>query len=163
MADHAHYHDDEIVNPETRHEERDVNTRALLWSVVIFIVFAVLTYFVVYLQFHAYARYFRHEASQPLTMMARPSDASVPATPRLQPFPTKNQNGLMPPYAVTPVTDMAELRAAQEKQLSEAGWVDQKKGIVRLPIDVAKQLTVQRLGATVSVSAAAQPVPAAVP
>jgi len=144
MADHAHYQDDDIVNPETRHEESDVNTRALLWSVVIFIVFAGLTYFVLYLQFRAYARHFRHEATQPLTMMSRPSDASVPATPRLQPFPTKNQSGVMPPYAVTPVTDMAEMRAAQEKQLSEPGWVDQKKGIVRLPIETAKQLVVQR-------------------
>ena len=146
MADHAHAHysDDDIVNPETRHEESDVNTRALLWSVVIFVIFSALTYAVIYLQFHAYARYFRREASQPLTMMPRPADASVPATPRLQPFPTKNQVGLMPPYAVTPVTDMAEMRTAQDKQLSEPGWVDQKKGIVRLPIETAKQLVVQR-------------------
>jgi hypothetical protein len=157
MADHAHYGEDDIVNPETRHEESDVNTRALLWSVVIFIIFAALTHAVLYLQFHAYARHFRHEAAPPLTMMPRQSD--VPATPRLQPFPTKNQTGLMPPYSVTPVTDMAEMRAAQDKQLSEPGWVDQKKGVVRLPIDVAKQLTVQRLAATPPVSAAAQPVP----
>ncbi|HEX3069582.1 MAG TPA: hypothetical protein VHX14_13515 [Thermoanaerobaculia bacterium] len=144
MADHAHYGEEEIVNPETRHEESDVNTRALLWSVVIFVIFAALTHAVLYLQFHAYARHFRHEASQPLTMMSRPADASVPATPRLQPFPTKNQTGLMPPYAVTPVTDMAEMRASQDKQLREPGWVDQKKGVVRLPIETAKQLVVQR-------------------
>jgi hypothetical protein len=144
MPDHAHYHDDEIVNRETRHEESDVNVRALLWAVVIFIVFAGVTHLVLYLQFHAYARHFRHEAAPPLTMMARPADASVPATPRLQPFPTKNHEGMMPPYAVTPVTDMAEMRAAEEKKLNEAGWVDQKKGIVRLPIETAKQLVVQR-------------------
>ncbi|MEA2163711.1 MAG: hypothetical protein QOK37_1838 [Thermoanaerobaculia bacterium] len=144
MPEHAHYHDEDIVNPETRHEESDVNVRALLWSVVIFAIFSALTYAVVYLQFHAYVRYFRHEAAPPLTMMARPADASVPVTPRLQPFPTKNAKGLMPPYAVTPVTDMAEMRASQEKQLNEAGWVDQKKGIVRLPIETAKQLVVQR-------------------
>jgi hypothetical protein len=39
---------------------------------------------------------------------------------------------------------MAEMRAAQDKMLSEPGWVDQKKGIVRLPIETAKQLVVQR-------------------
>jgi len=144
MPDHAHYRDDEIVNRETRHEESDVNVRALLWSVVIFIVFAGVTHLVLYLQFHAYARYFRHAAAPPLTMMSRPADASVPVTPRLQPFPTKNAEGMMPPYAVTPVTDMAEMRARDEKMLSEAGWVDQKKGIVRLPIETAKQLVVQR-------------------
>jgi hypothetical protein len=144
MPDHAHYHDDEIVNRETRHEESDVNVRALLWSVVIFVIFSAATYGLIYLQFHAYARYFRHQASQPLTMMSRPADASVPVTPRLQPFPTKNAEGMMPPYAVTPVTDMAEMRARDEKMLNEAGWVDQKKGIVRLPIETAKQLVLQR-------------------
>jgi hypothetical protein len=144
MPEHAHYHDEEIVNRETRHEESDVNVRALLWAVVVFIIFAGATHLILYLQFHAYARYFRHEAAPPLTMMSRPSDASVPASPRLQPFPTKNRDGLMPPYAVTPVTDMTDMREAQDKQLSEAGWVDQKKGIVRLPIETAKQLVVQR-------------------
>ena len=76
--------------------------------------------------------------------MARPSDASVPGTPRLQPFPTKAHDGMLPPYATTPVTDMAEMRASEEKMLNSPGWVDQEKGIVRLPIDVAKQLVVQR-------------------
>jgi hypothetical protein len=138
MPDHAHYRDDDIVNPETRHEESDVNVRALLWAVVIFILFAGLTHLVLYLQFHAYARYFRNERSEPMTMMARPS--SVPATPRLQPFP----NEKVPPTANTPVTDMGDMRAAEDESLNKPGWVDQKKGIVRLPIDVAKKLVVQR-------------------
>ena len=138
MPDHAHYNDDDIVNPETRHEESDVNVRALLWSVVIFIVFAGLTHLVLYLQFHAYARYVRGETSQPLTMMARPS--AVPSTPRLQPL----QTDALPPNATTPVKDMEEMRAAEEQAMNKAGWVDQQKGVVRLPIDVAKKLVVQR-------------------
>ena len=144
MPEHAHYHDDEIVNPETRHEESDVNVRALLWSVVIFIIFAVLTHLVLYLQFHAYARYFRNESAPALTMMPRPTDASVPVSPRLQPFPTKRGEEVLAPYEVTPVTDMNDMRAAQERDLSEPGWVDQKKGIVRVPIDVAMDLYVEQ-------------------
>src|SRR5437588_800711 len=93
MPEHAPYRNDDIVNPETRHEDSDVNVRALLWAVVIFIVFAALTHLVLYLQFHAYAKHFRRDESQPLTMMARPSDASVPPTPRLQPFPRKLHDG----------------------------------------------------------------------
>jgi hypothetical protein len=138
MPDHAHYRDDEIVNAGTQHEKSDINVRALLWAVVIFVVFGAVTHLVLYLQFHAYARHFRNEASQPLTMMAPPS--SVPATPRLQPFPDK----ALPPYASTPVTDMTEMRAAEDQALNTPGWVDQKKGVVRLPIEVAKQLVVQR-------------------
>src|SRR5258708_7961649 len=129
MPEHAHYRDDDIVNPETHHEESDVNVRALLWSVVIFIIFAGLTHLILYAQFHAYARYFRNERSEPMTMMARP--AALPATPRLQPFPSDG-----PPMTSTPVTDMAGMRASEDEALNKAGWVDQKKGIVRLPIDV---------------------------
>jgi len=138
MPDHAPYRDDDIVNPETRHEESDVNVRALLWSVVIFIIFAGVTHLVLYAQFHAYARYFRNEASQPLTMMGHPP--AVPVTPRLQPFPSKT----ILPTANTPVTDMADMRKAENESLNKAGWIDRQKGIVRLPIDVAKQLVVQR-------------------
>jgi hypothetical protein len=145
MPEHAPYRDDDIVNPETRHEDSDVNVRALLWAVVIFIVFAIVTHLVLYLQFHAYAKHFRRDESQPLTMMPRPSDASVPPTPRLQPFPNKLHDGnVPPPNTNTPMTDMADMRAAEDEALSKPGWVDKQKGIVRLPIETAKQLVVQR-------------------
>jgi hypothetical protein len=143
MPEHVPYRDGDIVNPETRHEDSDVNVRALLWAVVIFIVFAVVTHLVLYLQFHAYAKHFRRDESQPLTMMARPSN--VPPTPRLQPFPNKLVNGQdLPPNTNTPMTDMAEMRAAEDEALSKPAWVDKQKGIVRLPIETAKQLVVQR-------------------
>jgi hypothetical protein len=143
MPEHAPYRDDDIVNPETRHEDSDVNVRALLWSVVIFIVFAFVTHAVLYLQFHAYAKHFRNETSQPLTMMAPPS--RVPPTPRLQPFSTKLVNGQdLPPNTNTPLTDMAGMRAAEDEALNKPGWVDKQKGVVRLPIETAKQLVVQR-------------------
>jgi hypothetical protein len=138
MPEHAPYRDGDIVNPETRHEDSDVNVRALLWAVVIFIVFAFVTHAVLYLQFHAYAKHFRNESSQPLTMMPRPSN--VPPTPRLQPFP----NDQVPPNASTPLTDMADMRAAEDEALNKPGWVDKEKGVVRLPIETAKQLVVQR-------------------
>jgi hypothetical protein len=138
MPEHVPYRDGDIVNPETRHEDSDVNVRALMWAVVIFIVFAILTHLVLYLQFHAYAKHFRRDESQPLTMMPRPSN--VPPTPRLQPFP----DGNVPPNANTPLTDMADMRAAEEEVLSKPGWVDKQKGVVRIPIETAKQLVVQR-------------------
>ena len=130
----------EIVNPQTHHEKSDVNVRALLWSVVIFIAFAAITHLVLYLQFQFYRSMFRGKTNAPLTAVARPADANVPAEPRLQPF-TSSQ----PPYTSTPVTDMEQMRAAEEQALHTPGWVDKQKGIVRIPIDVAKQLAVQRL------------------
>ncbi len=42
---------------------------------------------------------------------------------------------------------LADLRAKQAKQAASYGWVDQKAGVVQLPIDRAMELTVQRYGA----------------
>ena len=39
---------------------------------------------------------------------------------------------------------LVELRAAETDALNTAAWIDQGKGIVRLPIEEAKKLTVQQ-------------------
>jgi hypothetical protein len=137
----------DIVNPETHHERSDVNVRALLWFAAIFIVFAVVTHLVLWVMFKQFASMARHATTTPLTAIARPADASVPQNPRLQPFPMKAQRTgqMMPPNTTTPVVDMEEMHATEDQLLNNPGWVDKQKGIVRLPIDVAKQLAVQRL------------------
>jgi hypothetical protein len=38
---------------------------------------------------------------------------------------------------------LAEIRATEEKSLNTAGWIDQSRGIVRLPIDTAMQEAAQ--------------------
>jgi hypothetical protein len=38
---------------------------------------------------------------------------------------------------------LAEIRAIENQSLNTAGWVDQSRGIVRLPIDTAMQETIQ--------------------
>ena len=43
--------------------------------------------------------------------------------------------------------NLAELRAKEAKMASNYGWVDQKSGVVRLPIDRAMDLTLQRYAA----------------
>ena len=140
MAEH-----EQIVNPETRHEESDVNVRALLWFVVIFIAFAAVTHVLLWVMFRFYAELARGSTNAPLTMIARPVDASIPQQPRLQPFPTREPTGTMlPPTSGTPALDMTQMRAHENEELHAPGWVDQQKGIVRIPIDVAKKLVVQR-------------------
>jgi hypothetical protein len=53
----------------------------------------------------------------------------VPPGPRLQ---------------TNPREDLRELRAAEDAVLNSYGWLDKDKGIVRIPIDQAMKLTVQR-------------------
>lgn len=140
MAEH-----DGIVNPETHHEKSDVDVRALLWFVVIFIGFAIVSHILLYVMFRFYRELAKGTTNSPLTMIARPADASIPQQPRLQPFPTKDPRGTMiAPTGMTPPVDMVEMRANEDQALHNPGWVDKQKGIVRIPIDVAKQLVVQR-------------------
>ena len=40
--------------------------------------------------------------------------------------------------------NLAELHAKQAQQATSYGWVDQKAGVVQLPLDVAMELTVQK-------------------
>ena len=150
-----------IVNPETVHEESDVNVRALLWAMVIFVIFAILTWLAILLMFRFYSGLFRGETSAPMTSIAMPPDANVPQSPRLQPFPNRDTNGtVIPPNRNTPVTDMEDMRAAEELALRNPGWIDRQKGVVRLPIEVAKQLVLER-GFPVNTSNAANEAPSA--
>ena len=43
--------------------------------------------------------------------------------------------------------NLAELHAKQTKQATSYAWVDQKKGVVQLPLDVAMALTVEKYSA----------------
>jgi len=134
------YHDEEIVNLETHHEESDVNVRALLWFVVIFVVFAAVAHFALLLMFKFFVQLERGNSNAPLTSMAKPPDADVPQLPRLQPFLTKTPQVEIPPYRSTPVVDMIDMRAREDAVLNHYGWVDRQKGVVHIPIEEAKKL-----------------------
>ena len=146
MPEHVR-HGEEVVNVETHHEKSDVNVRALLWFVVLIIVFAAISHVLIWLMFRYYRERDRAQAqaAPPLTAIARPSGEQVPPEPRLQPFPNVYPGGqVQAPYASTPVMDLRQMRAAEDQALKTPGWVDQQKGIVRIPIDIAKQLVIQQ-------------------
>ncbi len=114
----------------------------------IFVVFAAVSHLLLWGMFKYFAEMARNKTAAPLTDVARPPDASIPQQPRLQPFPNRDPRGNMTaPNTTTPAVDMEDMRAAEEQALHLPGWVDKQKGIARVPIDVAKQLAVQRLQA----------------
>ena len=156
--EHPHYVDDDIINVETHHEKSDVNVKALLWATVIFIVFGAISHFVLWGMYKTFVRMERKpEEEVRMTQIQRPADADVPKNqPLLQPFPVEGT----PPYRITPVVDMQQMRRTEEEALKTYGWVDQQKGIVRIPIEQAKQLALQR-GFPVSEGQTPPSVPAA--
>lgn len=133
-------------NPEVQHETHDVNVRAILWFAVAFVLMAVVIHVGLYFLYKGFAARERGRAGQPLTLVERP-ERMLPPEPRLQPFPEKapewsgaQQRALFK----TAVDDMEELRAREEEILNSYGWADRKERTVRIPIDRAMDLTVQR-------------------
>ncbi|HYC62279.1 MAG TPA: hypothetical protein VEK79_22195 [Thermoanaerobaculia bacterium] len=141
MPEHIQYEDDDLFNPETHHEESDVPVRPLWWALAIFVVFGVITHIVLYFMYHGMMKAETKRFDPPQTAIARPANADVPQNqPLLQPFPSARE-----PYQNTPVTDMQEMRAAEDRVLKNYGWVDKQHGVVRIPIEQAKGLLAARI------------------
>ena len=60
---------------------------------------------------------------------ARPAETPPPRFPRLQ---------------LSPLADLEAFRAREEAELHSYGWIDRTSGIVRIPIERAIELTLQR-------------------
>ena len=154
MREQIQYEDNDLFNPETAHEHSDVPVRPLFWFVIGFIIFAVISHFALYFLYKAFVKGERSRMDPPQTQVSRPANADVPQNqPLLQPFPREVE-----PFLQTPVTDLHDMRAAEEKVLRNYGWVDKQNGVVHIPIDEAKKL----LAARMAVGAPATP-PAAPP
>ncbi|HEX2836127.1 MAG TPA: hypothetical protein VHW00_24190 [Thermoanaerobaculia bacterium] len=140
MPDHIQYEDDDLFNPETHHESSDVPVKGLLWFIILFIVFGVITHIIILFLHRGFANQERRRMDPPQTAIVRPKSADVPQDqPLLQPFPHTDNKGsyTKQPQADTPVADLIQLRASEEKILKHYGWVDRQKGIVHIPIEEA--------------------------
>jgi hypothetical protein len=115
-------------NPEVHHETSDVNIRAIFGFGAGLIVVAIGIHFIVWLLFMYFAA--REAQRVPLEYpLAASQGERLPPEPRLQ---------------VTPRQDLGELRASEDETLATYGWVDRNAGIVRIPIDEAMRLTLER-------------------
>lgn len=142
MPEHIQYEDNDLFNPETHHEHSDVPVRPLFWFIVIFVVFGIVSHVALYLLYKGFVKGERNRMDPPQTQVARPADASVPQNqPLLQPFPRGN----VAPQRQTPVTDMADMRRAEDAVLKHYGWVDKQHGVVHIPIEEAKKLYAARM------------------
>ena len=115
-------------NATVQHEGSDVDVRAILGFGAGLIVAAVVIHLIVWLLF----LYFSGAATTRDTVdfpLAAGQATRVPPEPRLQ---------------TTPRDDLRALKAREEEILGSYSWVDRPNGIVRIPIDEAMKLTLQR-------------------
>ena len=71
-------------------------------------------------------------------------EGGIPASRIESPAQDARQLPPEPRLEETPASDLQEMRAAEEQVLHNYAWLDQENGIVRLPIDRAMELIVQR-------------------
>ena len=116
------------TNAGSHHEESDVDFRAIvsfgvgLLAVTVFVYFLILGIF----------RFFDRREGVKVTAeypLAASQEHREPPEPRLQ---------------TNPRQDMADLRAKEDDLLGSYGWVDRNAGVVRIPIDAAMKLTLER-------------------
>ena len=113
--------------PHHDHERKDVDVISLF--TIVFILF--LACAVIFLVVTGMMHYFKlHEPSKTA------GQANIPAT-RTAEFPP-------PRLEVRPGASLARLRAAEDVDLNSYGWVDRNAGTVRIPIDRAMQLVLER-------------------
>jgi hypothetical protein len=114
-------------NPAVQHEESDVNIRAILSFAGGLIVVALVIHVAVWGLF----RYFdARERQQPAAEypLVDTTKERQPPEPRLQRYPRE---------------DMLEMRAEEDRILTTYA-IDRNTGVVRIPIDQAMKITVQR-------------------
>ena len=134
--DHTSDHpaDPTAVNPG--YETRDVNIRAVLWLAAGVAAATMLAAALLWWLLTDFTH--RADRRDPPTRRGLPNHPG-PSGPRLQD---------------TPLADFREFRAREDRVLSTYGWVDQEKLTVRIPINRAMELLVER-GETAVTDAAA--------
>ena len=128
----AHPHESPVASGSHPHSpdkrDSDVDIRAIFTFGVGLLVSAIVIQGLIWLLFRAFEG---REATRnvPSYPLAAGQDSRLPPEPRLQ---------------TDPRGDLGELRAHENTVLSTYGWVDKASGVVRIPIDEAMKITIQR-------------------
>jgi hypothetical protein len=117
-----------IQHSNTAYEPRDVNPRALFIVGIGILISAVIINFSVRLTFGYFAALDKQKGLQPSTLVRRDSVKKLPE-PALQ---------------IDPADDLKKMRAIEASELHSYAWVDQQAGVVRIPIEQAMKVIVER-------------------
>jgi hypothetical protein len=135
VKDAAHKSTKETLPPSDR---SGINTRAVLTFCAALIVIAVVVHIAVWYLFGVFNQ--REKSKDPVLSPLAPKQQQLPPEPRLEAWPNTlhTDKQLFDPRA------MQKLNEQSDQQLNTYGWVDDKNGIVRIPIDEAMKKVVQQ-------------------
>jgi hypothetical protein len=120
-----------------KEEIDDVN----VWAAVKFAIGLLIIGIIAYIGLYGLQKHFEHErqaAEGPPPLMARGAEDRLPPAPRLQMMPGSPSEFRTPDY------EMKVMLEDEEKTLKSYGWVDKGGGVVRIPIDEAMRLVVEK-------------------
>jgi hypothetical protein len=136
------------------HEVDDINVWAILKFAIGLLILGIFSYIALYGLLKVFKRQ-RLAAEGPLPAMARGAEDRLPPPPRLQMMPGS------PSEFKTPEYEMKAMLEEEDKTLESYGWVDKNSGVVRIPIDEAMKLVLQKgLPSRPSASGQSSPSPA---
>jgi hypothetical protein len=125
-APNVHPHG-ELHNPDTAYEHSDISIPAIVTFVVLLATTTIVVQVAMYGVFILFNR-MEAAADPAVSPLATPAD-EPPPDPRLQ---------------TTPWSDLKVLRAQESSYLHGYGWIDEKAGVARIPIEKAKSLLLQK-------------------
>jgi len=139
MANHDNHDENYTSNSGVMHESSDANVRAIYMFGVWLVVLGVLCALATYGGLRALEAYEDHQdkarmAANPMVPEAR-MKMSTEATAHEFPSPQLQRDD---------TTEMNQEIAEENAKLTHYQWVDQGQGVVRIPIDQAMQLVLQR-------------------
>ena len=117
----------DAINDDVMFEARDVDASIIGWVAVGVLVAAILIHLGVGVIYGYFSRTEPARRGQPVTF--------VNEAPRQSTLPALQQD---------PREDLQRLRESEQQTLNSYGWVDQQKGIVRVPIEEAMKRAVEK-------------------
>jgi len=118
--------DETFQQSPTGHESRDADIRPIILTAIGLALSVVVVGLIVYGVFQYLAA---HPAtsvqSSPMTVL----DSQIPPAPRIEEHPA---------------IQIQQLRSQEDRALTTYGWVNKKAGVVRIPIDRAMELQLER-------------------
>jgi len=134
------YSSDEMHNDDVAHEHSDINIRAVVASAVVIAVVCVVTAVLMYGLFW-YVLESQAQARDPkLSPLAPPATQMPPTTTATPTFGSAPD----PKLLTNEPTYLSQIRTREQDLLHTYGWVDEKGGVARVPIDEAKKLILER-------------------
>ena len=128
------------------HEGSALKIGPVVWFIIGLSVATVIVFFLMAGLFDAFANRAGKSEDHPSPLAGERQ--KLPPEPRLQLAPTKTEQleDKLPPNIKEdhPLQEMKRVRAEEDAKLNSYGWVDQKTGVVHIPIDDAKRLFLQK-------------------